>query len=183
MAEKDMVKAVNAALATHGVDDAVEVAGQFQPRGTSGSMFAGGMLGGEIGDAFGGVGQAVGVGAGVLGGVEANKASRGTPFQMLVGASPTHVYGFKMHGLDGRRSEPRDLVFQVPRDGLEVNVHGRVNVRTLELIDRASGSRIELEGNRMPITHSHELITYVAGQQAVDTADEHAKAQGEQLSG
>jgi hypothetical protein len=175
MAEKDMVKAVNAALGTHGIDDTVEVAGQFQPRGTSGSMFAGGLIGGEVGGAFGDVGQAIGVGAGALGGIEASKRAGAMPFQMLVGASPTHVYGFKMHGLDGRRSEPRDLVFQVPREGLDVNVHGRVNVRTLELTDRDTGSRIELEGNRMPITHSHDLITYVAGQHAVDTADEQAK--------
>jgi hypothetical protein len=93
------------------------------------------------------------------------------------------VYGFKMRGLDGRRTEPHDLVFQVPRAGLDVEVHARVNVRTLELVDHESGSRIELEGNRLPITHSHELITYLAGQSAVDTADEQAKAAGEELDG
>jgi hypothetical protein len=180
MAEKDMVKAVNAALGTHGIDDTVEAVGQFQPRGTSGAMFAGGFIGSEIGGAFGDVGQAVGVGAGALGGIEASKQSRGMPFQMLVGASPTHVYGFKMRGLDGRRTEPHDLLFQVLRERLDVNVHARVNVRTLELVDRETGSKIELEGNRLPITHSHELITYVAGQSAVDTADEQAKAAGEE---
>jgi hypothetical protein len=37
-------------------------------------------------------------------------------------------------------------------------VHPRVNVRVLELIDEATGSRIELEGNRLPVTHSKTVI-------------------------
>jgi hypothetical protein len=45
----------------------------------------------------------------------------------------------------------------VPREGLEAKVHQRVNVRVLELIDEG-GSRIELEGMRLPITHSKDVI-------------------------
>jgi hypothetical protein len=37
-------------------------------------------------------------------------------------------------------------------------IHQRVNVRVLELIDTGSGSRIELEGMRLPITHSTDVI-------------------------
>jgi hypothetical protein len=33
-----------------------------------------------------------------------------------------------------------------------------VNVRVLELIDAGSGARIELEGMRLPITHSKDVI-------------------------
>jgi hypothetical protein len=33
-----------------------------------------------------------------------------------------------------------------------------VNVRVLELIDEASGGRVELEGNRVPMTHSKDVI-------------------------
>jgi hypothetical protein len=33
-----------------------------------------------------------------------------------------------------------------------------VNVRVLELIDQESGARIQLEGNRLPITHSEAVI-------------------------
>jgi hypothetical protein len=51
-----------------------------------------------------------------------------------------------------QHSEPTTLVFQVPRAGLTVKVHERVNVRILELIETASGSQIELEGNRLPRT-------------------------------
>ena len=67
----------------------------------------------------------------------------------------TTVYGF---AAPTRPSEPTALVFQVPRAGLTIKVHQRVNVRVLELIENASGSRIELEGNRLPVTHSKDVI-------------------------
>jgi hypothetical protein len=171
MAEREMVAAVQAALDHHGIDDTIVEVGQFQPRGATGSMFAGGMIGSEIGGVVGDVGEAVGLGVGALGGVEGNAESRGLPTQMLVGASDSTVYGFKMRS---RRKEPHDLVFQVPRAGLDVEVHGRVNVRVLELIDRATDSKVELEGNRLPITHSHDLIEYLAGKDATASADEAA---------
>jgi hypothetical protein len=75
----------------------------------------------------------------------------------------------------GRRGTPNDLVFRVPRDTLEVSVHGRVNVRILELIDEKTGSKIELEGQRLPITHSHDLIKYLAGERAAAEADRAAQ--------
>jgi hypothetical protein len=74
---------------------------------------------------------------------------------MLIGVSGTMVYGF---AAATRHSEPTPLVFQIPRAGLTVKVHQRVNVRVLELIDNASDARIELEGNRLPITHSKDVI-------------------------
>jgi hypothetical protein len=70
---------------------------------------------------------------------------------MLVGVSAENGYGFDA---PTRRSEPRALVFNLPCSGLEINVHQRFNVRILELIDRASGDRIESKGNRLPFTHS-----------------------------
>ena len=33
-----------------------------------------------------------------------------------------------------------------------------MNVRVVELIDEATDSRIELEGNRVPLTHSKDVI-------------------------
>jgi hypothetical protein len=85
--------------------------GQFNPRGHSGGMFTGGLVGGTAGDLLGGVGEVAGVGVGSLAG----------------------------------------------------EVHQRVNVRVLELIDTASGSRIELEGNRLPLTHSKDVIDALGG--------------------
>lgn len=150
-----MERAVQQALAREGIDEQVLAAGQFNPRGHTGSMFAGGLAGGEIGGAAGSVGEAVGEVAGVAGGMRANEASSGMPQWMLVGVTAEAVYGF-----DGRsRSKtPGAMVFKAERAGLEVKVHQRVNVRVLELIHSESGSRIELEGNRVPLAHSKDVI-------------------------
>lgn len=155
MSEEGMEHAVQEALAREGIDEQVLAAGQFNPRGHTGSMFAGGLAGGEIGGAAGSVGEAVGEVAGVAGGMRANEASSGMPQWMLVGVTAERVYGF-----DGRsRSKtPGAMVFRADRGGLEVKVHRRVNVRVLELIHPESGSRIELEGSRVPLAHTKDVI-------------------------
>jgi len=160
MSEEGMEHAVQEALAREGIDEQVLAAGQFNPRGHSGSMFAGGLAGSEVGGAAGSVGEAVGEVAGVAGGMRANEASSGMPQWMLVGVTANAVYGF-----DGRsRSKtPGAMVFRADRAGLEVKVHQRVNVRALEIIHPESGSRIELEGNRVPLTHSKDVIEALSG--------------------
>jgi hypothetical protein len=70
------------------------------------------------------------------------------------------VYGFAGRS---RREVPAELAFEVPRAGLTAKLHQRVNVRVLELIDDASGSTIELEGNRLPVTHSKDVIEALTG--------------------
>ncbi len=144
MSEESMVELVQGALRDAGVDDEVVAVGQFYPRGHTGGLFAGGMLGGDAGDLLGGIGGAVGVGVGSIAGKHAADRASGLPGLMLVGVSANTVYGFAAKSrrkLDG-------LVFKVDRAGLTAKVHQRVNVRVLELIDNDSGSRIELEGNR-----------------------------------
>jgi hypothetical protein len=155
MSEATMVELTQAALRDRDIDDRIEVAGQFSPRGHSGGMFVGGLAGGELGGQLGGVGEAIGVGVGSLGGMDAADAASGLPAEMLVAVSPTTVYGF---AAATRRSEPSALVFRVERRGLDVKVHQRANVRILELIHGESGSAIELEGNRLPMTHSEDVI-------------------------
>jgi hypothetical protein len=155
MSEERMVELVQGALREGGIEDEVVAAGQFNPRGHSGGLFVGGLAGGDAGSRLGGVGESVGTGAGSLAGMRAADAASGLPAKMLVGASASTVYGF---AAPTRHDEPTALAFQVPRAGLTVKVHQRVNVRVLELIDEASGSRIELEGNRLPVTHSKDVI-------------------------
>jgi len=154
MSEQQMVELAQAALAHQGIDDTIIAVGQFAPRGQSGSTFAGGLAGGDLGDAVGGIAGGIGLGAGVIGARAANAAATGLPKLMQVAVSETAVYGMRSHG---RSKEPDDIVFAVPRAGLTVNVHQRVNVRVLELIDE-SGAQIELEGNRLPLTHSKDVI-------------------------
>jgi hypothetical protein len=160
MSEEGMERAVQQALAREGIDEQVIAAGQFNPRGHTGSMFVGGLAGSEVGGAAGSVGEAVGEIAGVAGGMRANAASGGMPQWMLVGVTAGAVYGF-----DGRsRSKtPGALVFRAEREGLEVKVHQRVNVRVLELIHPESGSRIELEGSRVPVAHAKDVIEALTG--------------------
>jgi hypothetical protein len=146
MSEEKIVETVNQALASAGIEDTVIAAGEFNPRGHSGAGFAGGWIGGDIGDA-------VGTAAGYVVGTKAHDAATGLPERMVVGVSERVVYGFA-----GNRAHPKALAFQVPRAGLEAKVHQRLNVRALELIETDSGSRIELEGMRLPITHSKDVI-------------------------
>jgi hypothetical protein len=160
MSEERMLELVQGALDAGGIDDQVVAVGQFEPRGHTGGLFIGGLLGGDAGGALGAVGDAVGTGVGALAGMAAADARSGLPDQMLVGVSETTVYGF---AAPTRHSEPTALAFQVPRSGITAKVHQRVNVRVLELIDDDSGSRIELEGNRLPLTHSKDVIEHLAG--------------------
>ncbi len=178
MAEKDMIAAVQTALDHMGIDDRIEEVGQFEPRGQSGALFAGGMIGSEVGGALGDVGDAIGLGLGAVAGSAAATASSGLPRLMLVGASASMIYGFRM-AKKGRQGVPDELLFQVARQGLEIKVHGRVNVRTLELVEPETGARIELEGSRLPLTHSNDLIKYLAGSEAADAADAQAADAGE----
>jgi hypothetical protein len=155
MSEERMVELLQGALAASGIKDEVLAAGQFNPRGHTGGMFAGGLAGSEAGGLLGEAGEIAGQEAGSVAGMRAAGARAGLPDKMLVGVTATMVYGF---AAPTRHSEPTALVFQVPRTALTVKVHQRVNVRVLELIDNASDSRIELEGSRIPVTHSKDVI-------------------------
>jgi hypothetical protein len=155
-----MVELVQDALRERGIDDEIIAVGQFNPRGHTGGLFAGGLLGGDAGSGLGSLGESVGVGAGSLAGMRAADASSGLPSDMLVGVSETTIYGFAART---RHDEPTDLTFRVARSGITAKVHQRVNVRVLELIDDESGSRIELEGNRLPLTHSMNVIALLRG--------------------
>ena len=155
-----MVELVQGALAESGITDEVLAVGQFNPRGQTGGMFAGGLGGSAAGGLLGEAGELAGLGVGSLAGRQAAGAASGLPAEMLVGVTATMVYGF---AAPTRRSEPTALVFQVPRAGLSVKVHQRLNVRVLELIHHESGSRIELEGNRLPVTHSKDVIDILTG--------------------
>ena len=163
MTEEGMERAVQQALAREGISDEVLAAGQFSPRGLTGSIFAGGFAGSEVGEVGGSVGEAVGEAAGMIGGMRTTAAASGMPEFMLVGVTADSVYGFEGRS---RSKEPGKLVFRAERAGLEVKVHQRVNVRVLELIHPETGSRIELEGSRVPLTHTKDVISTLTGDSA-----------------
>lgn len=158
MSEEEIVDRAQRALADAGIDDTLIAAGEFSPRGRTGASMVGGIAGSEAGGAVGGTfGDAVGMVAGYAAGGRAVDAASGLPAYVVVAVSDTTVYG-----LSGRRNHPSaDVVFRVPRADLDVEVHQRVNVRVLELIHRSTGERIELEGNRLPVTHSKDVIDHL----------------------
>ncbi len=84
----------------------------------------------------------------------ATDAGSGLPSTMIISVCATTVYGFA-----GRRSHLNSgIVFRLSRATLTAEVHQRPNVRVLDLVDASSGSRLELEGNRLPVTHSKDVI-------------------------
>ncbi len=95
-----MVNAVQGALRARGIEDEVVAAGQFNPRGHSGGLFLGALAGDDV---AGGVGFA----AGSLAGMHAAGVARQLPDSMLVGVTPTTVYGFA--GASRRKHSPQTL--------------------------------------------------------------------------
>ena len=155
MSGQKMIDIVRTALAEQGIEDEVLAVGEFYPRGHTGGGFTGGLIGGGAGDALGSFAGSVGTVGGYIAGSDAADAASGLPAKMLVAVSPGSVYGFAIRY---RNEQPTGLVFQVRRDELTTKVHQRVNVRVLELVDDRSGTAIELEGSRVPVTHSHDVI-------------------------
>jgi hypothetical protein len=161
MSEASMLELVHSALSGFGITDELIAVGQFNPRGHTGGLFLGGMTGSSAGERLGGtIGGSIGLGAGSLAGMRANDAASGLPKNMLVAVSATRIYGLDA---PSRRAQPRAVIFNLARDEVEVKVHQRVNVRILELIGRGSGDTVELEGNRLPVTHSGDVIKALAG--------------------
>jgi hypothetical protein len=161
MSEATMIELVQRALDRFGIHDQVSAVGQFNPRGHVGGMFAGGLAVGDVGDRIGGnLAGGIGVAAGSLAGQRAVDHASGLPASMLVAVSAERVYGFDA---PTRHSDPRALVFSLRRQDLETKVHQRFNVRILELIDTPSGDSVQLEGNRLPVTHSGDVIKALTG--------------------
>ena len=158
MSEDEIVERAQQALEAAGIDDTLVAAGEFSPRGRTGASMVGGIAGSEAGSVIGGgFGDAVGLAAGYAAGGRGADAASGLPAYVVVAVSQTTVYG-----LAGRRNHPsHDILFQIPRADIDVEVHQRVNVRVLELIHRSTGDRIELEGNRLPVTHSKDVIDHL----------------------
>ena len=157
MKETEILARTQAALERAGVEDTLIAAGLFLPRGHFAGAFAGGLAGDSI---AGGLAGSVATAGGAAAGMRAADAASPMPDRTFVGVSATRMYGLGSRRAKGGR-EATDIVFAVDRDGLEVKVHQRLNVRVLELIESASGAAIELEGPRLPGFHAGAVIDAV----------------------
>jgi hypothetical protein len=156
-----MVDKVTDALARRGIQDEIVAAALFFPRGHFGGAFGDGLIGGDLGDRMSGLAGGLDAVGGALAGQRANNGVSALPERMLVGVSATSVYGFDTRR--EREPEPTELVFRLPRSRLDVRVHGRVSVRAVELFDRTTGARVELEGARMPGFHVGDVLHALRG--------------------
>ena len=154
MNEQELLERCGAVLAEQGVEEEVVAAGIFNPRGHTGAMFVGGFAGDSVGGALGQLGASVGTAGGALAGAHAHDAASGLPEWVVVAVTPASVLGLDTD----RRRRPTRVVFRLDRARLEVNVHQRVNVRVLELIDGESGASVQLEGNRVPTLHTGDVF-------------------------
>ena len=154
MNEQELIERTSAVLAENGAPEDVEAAGIFNPRGHTGSMFAGGIIGDSVGGAAGDLASSIGTVGGALAGAKVHDANTGLPEWLVLAVTPTSVVGFDT---DSRR-RPTRPIFRFDRSELETKVHQRVNVRILELVHKESGASVQLEGNRVPTLHTKDVI-------------------------
>ena len=159
MAPKYARKALDEALAASRLDDRMVAVGLFSPRGSSGGMMAGGLVGDVVGGGLGVVGSALGDLAGASAGRKVAGDIHNLPKDLIVGVSREWVYGASMPG----RKTPSILLFRVTRDGLGATKKDRVSVRILELQVPVDAGPIRLEGNRNPMTGAKSVISELTG--------------------
>ena len=160
MSEESWLSQSQAVVTATGVSDELKAVGEFYPRGHIGGLFIGGLIGGAAGDAFGSAGELVGDAAGAMIGMHAADKASGLPSRVFVAVSDSAIYL-----LDGEfepRAEPHQVIGALKRSDVTVKVHQRVNVRVVELLD-ANGSKVELEGARMPMFHVGDVLDVLQG--------------------
>jgi hypothetical protein len=154
MNELELIDRTTELLAEHGAPEAVIAAGVFNPRGHTGAMFAGGLVGDSAGGPLGNLASSVTTAGGALAGARLHDAASGLPEWLVVAVTAGAVVGFDTD----RRRRPTRVIFRLDRARLETKVHQRVNVRVLELVDRDTGASVQLEGNRIPTLHTGDVI-------------------------
>ena len=136
-----------------GEGEQVVAAGIFQPRGTTGGRM------GATGAGFA-TDNIVGEIAGAAAGIEAGRAMShvdGVPRWTMLAVTPTTLYAIAC-GQHGVGWQPQEMFATVDRSRAHVTVHGRVNVRTLSVVDPDSGRIYQWEGNRIGRAHTKAVI-------------------------
>jgi len=145
-----------AAKEVTGDDSIIDVA-EFMPKGSMGAQMAGAaagsLAGGAVGDSWG---SAIGMAGGMAAGRAAVGLTKDLPPFICVAASPTTVY------LLGMRSQFRfknlDLLAQIAREDLGVEVHQKASVRTVILEDLTTEQRFALEVPRVNYYHGKAMV-------------------------
>jgi hypothetical protein len=144
-------------------DPSIVVAGDFEPRGLLAKRSAGSF----VGSGLGGENPLAEVTGDLAGRATADAAARATgdlPLVVVlaVGTEQVHLLTTPR----GERSSSATslvVVDSLRRRGLGVEVHPRVNVRSVVLTDAGTGHRYELEGYRMGPHHVAAVLAELTG--------------------
>ncbi len=151
-------KLLAAAKDATGDDTIIDVA-EFMPKGSMGASIAGAAAGGLVGGgATGGNdwGQAIGAAGGMAAGRAAVGLGRDLPPYICVATSPDTVY---LLGMKSQfHTKNMDLLAQISRDQLGVEVHQRASVRTVVLEDLTTENKFALELPRLNVYHGKAMV-------------------------
>jgi hypothetical protein len=155
-------------------DPDIVVAGDFQPKGFTWKVAAGTVAGSVLGDTFGGsTAQAIGAGAGYMAGQYA-ATSGDIPRVVVLAASPSKLYVMTSNNAKGIiLAKHLLLIDTLDRDGLEVELHQKITVRTAVITDTVTGHEYKLEGKRILFHHMNDVLDALS---AHDDDDDHETA-------
>ncbi len=158
-------------------DDAIVVAGDFQPKGMTWKLAVGAAAGAALGGAVGGdVGQTAGAGAGAAGGYYA-ATSGDLPPVIVLAASPEKLYLMTSNNAKGIiLAKHLVLIDTLDRENLSVEMSQKVTVRTAVITDSSTGQEYKIEGKRILFHHMNDMLDALAAHDESDAEHETAVA-------
>ncbi|MGA9279079.1 hypothetical protein [Ilumatobacter sp.] len=140
-------------------DQTITVAGDFQPKGMTWKVAAGGAAGSVLGDAVGGdVGQSIGSMAGYTAGRYAATSGELPPV-IILAASPEKLYLMTSNNAKGIILVKHLLLIDtLDRANLTVEMHQKMTVRTAIITDSSTGHEYKIEGKRILFHHMNDML-------------------------
>jgi len=144
-------------------DQAITVAGDFQPKGMTWKVAAGAAAGNVLGDAVGGdTAQSIGSVAGYTAGRYAATSGELPPVIVLA-ASPEHLYLMTSNNAKGIiLAKHLVLIDTLNRADLSVEMHQKMSVRTAVITDTSTGHEYKIEGKRILFHHMNDVLDALA---------------------
>jgi len=156
-------------------DQAITVAGDFQPKGMTWKVVAGSAAGAAIGGSVGGdTGQAIGAAAGYAAG-SYSATSGQLPPVIVLAASPDKLYLMTSNNAKGIiLAKHLILIDTLDRANLSVEMHQKMSVRTAVITDSSTGHEYKVEGKRILFHHMNDLLDALGVSEADDAEHETA---------
>ena len=159
-------------------DDSILDVAEFHPRGLAAAAGAGAgvgsALGGSATDSM--LGSAVGGAGGAAAGMAGVAGARGLPMRIGVAVSSESVYLLDIEGMTD--VDDVELLAQLDRSKIGVEVHARAFNRVVVLEDLGSGHRYEMEAPRIGPFHAKALIELLTLSEPHIAAEETAQDPG-----